>query len=212
MKISKQNLVKILSVLTALVLLTVNTVVSFISTAENGEEPEVYCLPTEQLGYYLGDSGTTYPGNDIDIRTSGRLSGEALEAVAPRLSQKGEGYNGSYAMEVGTTEYYSRYLMRFRLEGAMPKLKAVPITIEMKVKMVSGAVKNIYAAQYRSSAPSGYKSDDTYTSADLSESEWTTLKFTRTESAGTSRWMYINIVSSNQGAVLLIDEISLSSE
>ncbi len=208
MKITKQSIIKTLSVLTALVLLTVNTVISFVSTAEKGEVTgDLICLPTEQLGYYLGDSATVYPGSDIDIRTSGRLTGDALEAVAPRLSEKGEGYKGGYAMEVGTTDSYSRYLFKYRLEGAMKNLKAVPITIEMKVKMVSGSVKNIYAAQYRSSAPSGYKSTDTYTAEDLSDSEWTTLKFTRTESAGTSRWMFINIVSGKNGAVLLIDEI-----
>lgn len=211
MKITKQNLIKILSVVVAVALLAVNTVVSFATNgADNGgdtTEPEVYCLPTEQLGYYMGDTATAYPGADVDIRTSGRLTGEALEAAAPRLSEKGEGYNGGYAMEVGTTDAYSRYLFKYRLEGAMSKLKAVPITIEMKVKMVSGSVKNIYAAHYRSSAPSGYASPDTYTANDLSATEWTTLTFTRTETAGTSRWMFINIVSESEGAVLLIDEI-----
>lgn len=230
MKLGKQTLKRLVSILVVIAIMATNFV-SLLATSVSAEtitdEGAVETVqygtqkvdPVKLLPYYMGDNATQFPGTNIDIRgsfngVSGRVTGDTLADLAPQISEKGEGYNGTYAMKYGTDKGgFTRYLTTYRLEGAMSKLVAEPITVEMKVKLVSGDVKALYAGNYRSSAPTGFSSENYYTTENLSTTEWTTLKFTRTESAGTSRWMFINLVSDGkQGAVILIDDIKIYLE
>ena len=241
MKLKKQTFKKLLVIL-VVVAITATNFVSLLSTsvfAETAtdvtENTDVQygspiVEPVKVLPYYLGDNETEFPGSYIDIRgsfngISGRVTGETLKSVAPQISALGDGYNGTHAMKYGTDKgSFYRYITRYRLEGAMSKLaQNASITVEMKVKLVSGTVKALYAGNYRSSIAEldtnedgeldAFTSKTYYTSDDLSTTEWKTLKFTREESEGTSRWMFINLVASgNQGAVILIDDIKVYLE
>lgn len=165
------------------------------------EAPIYYVKPTESLGI-----------QSTDIR-----GGTDLLKTAPEFSKKGEGVNGGYALKAGdVSAAFSRYLISWRFTEAI-RTKIFPantsITIEMKVKLVSGTFKYICAGTYTGTAPSfgttgeNFTTANEYTSEDINTEEWTTLTFTATHSEA-ARYFFINMVSnSKDGGMVLIDDI-----
>lgn len=211
----------------------------------NQGAPKAVYIPTEDTGIYLGDHDTTdsnltpfdkkeLPGNDMTVKVKNGvdgdgnpvykiLNGDALKAVAPRLSKSGMGVNGSYALEFGTdTTGFARYMANWRWTDKDSSIfqKGTSYTVEMKVKKLSGKVDSINAGLwFESQESTDYISKNSYGDADIKTDEWTTLTFTDipfnpAKTAGDAdyytgvRFMFLNLVSES-GAVILVDDITV---
>ena len=198
MELKKVEINKFLAIFLVVILLAVNTVVSFA-----GGSSDTVAVPSQSSGLYA---------NLTDIR-----GGTGIDKTAPVITEGG--VDGSYALKAGTDSAdFTRYLFGWRFapsaRASLPK--KTPITVEMQVKLVSGNVKALYAGHFYSVAPKGdnntnYTTEDKYSSADLSAEEYRTLTFTyeATENYN-SQYVFINMTSSGgKGAVILIDNVKV---
>ncbi len=137
---------------------------------------------------------------------------DARNAVRPRLSQFGEGFNGTYAMVIGgkDVKVTDEYQVRFSFPASNVLAANTEYTFKVKLKKVQGAVDSFKIGFIESGSTAHYSLD--ILNSELS-TEWTeyTWKYTTDEScAGATVWNYIAIsyvATSDEGATVLVDDL-----
>ena len=133
-------------------------------------------------------------------------------AVRPRLSAYGEGFNGTYAMVVGGegVKVTDQYQVRFSFPASNVLAANTEYTFKVKLKRVQGAVDSFKIGFIESGSTAHYSLD--ILNSELS-SEWTEYTWNYTTDntcSGSTVWNYVAIsyvATSNEGATVLVDDL-----
>jgi len=137
---------------------------------------------------------------------------DSRNAVRPRLSAYGEGFNGTYAMVVGGegVQVTDQYQVRFSFPASNVLAANTEYTFKVKLKKVQGTVDSFKIGFIESGNTAHYSLDilDTELGTDWTEYTW---KYTTDDTcAGSTVWNYVvvsYVTSAQEGATVYIDDL-----
>ncbi len=168
-------------------------------------------ISVDNIGYY------SYPNNLPMYSAKGTAVSHANRAKGAPVILEDEGVSTSTALQFGTTEFaFEKYPMSFRFVDDTIVPRNNTYTVKFDVKPVSGKINGLYAGIFiahpqlanADEYDAGYISETVYTSDNLTAGVWQTVEYTAAITR-TGRYVYINLNASEEGAVILIDNIEV---